>query len=216
MNTLLGFENHPTFGTLVQDISAKGYSVQENVLPLALGALILAELRSENVTSRFTKAGVGRSKDFHVNELIRTDAIFWIDGATEAGAAWGVWTSEMQTLLNEQLFLGLFSFESHFAHYGKGDFYLTHHDAFKGEGNRRLSIVMYLNPDWLAADAGELVLHVGVGETKVAIKIAPKFGTLVAFLSEDIPHEVLVTEVDRFSIAGWFRVNNGSVFVGPQ
>ncbi len=213
LSTLLGFENHPTFGTLVQDISAKGYSVQENVLPLALGALIMAELQSENVTSRFKKAGVGRHKDFHVNELIRTDTISWIDGDTAAGAAWGVWTGEMQVLLNEQLFLGLFTFESHFAHYGKGDFYLTHHDAFKGEGNRRLSIVMYLNPNWLAADAGELVLHVGVGEAEVAIKVAPKFGTLVAFLSEDIPHEVLVTEADRFSIAGWFRVNGSHVIL---
>jgi len=29
----------------------------------------------------------------------------------------------------------------------------------------------------------------------------------VCFLSEEIPHEVLDAVTDRFSIAGWYRVN---------
>lgn len=35
----------------------------------------------------------------------------------------------------------------------------------------------------------------------------PRAGTLVVFLSEDMPHEVLETQRERYSIAGWFRVN---------
>jgi SM-20-related protein len=41
--------------------------------------------------------------------------------------------------------------------------------------------------------------------------VAPRAGTLVCFLSERIPHEVLAAHVDRISIAGWFRRNEGSV-----
>ncbi len=213
MHNLLAFENLQTFGTLAHDISVKGYSIQENVLPLSLGELLMAEVHSIKARSKFKDAGVGRGEAHQLNELVRTDTISWIDADTEAGNAWINWTAEMQAFLNEQLYLGLFSFESHFAHYAKGDFYLTHHDAFKGDENRRLSIVMYLNPNWLEIDAGELVLHTVDGKGEVATKVAPIFGTLVAFLSEDIPHEVLVTNADRFSIAGWFRVNNKKAFL---
>lgn len=207
MDKLLEVEDLQTFATLAQDIAVKGYSVQENVLPLVLGDLICAALQSEAVASSFKRAGVGRLADFHVNELVRTDVISWIDGETEAGAAWLAWIAAMQGFLNEQLYLGLRSFESHYAHYGKGDFYLTHRDAFKGEDNRRLSIVVYFNRDWTADDAGELILYTGTAGMDVRVSVPPKLGTLVAFLSEDIPHEVLATNSSRYSIAGWFRVN---------
>lgn len=55
--------------------------------------------------------------------------------------------------------LGLFSFESHFAHYAPGAFYKTHVDAFKGQANRVLSVVYYLNEAWGAKDGGEMVLY---------------------------------------------------------
>jgi SM-20-related protein len=38
-------------------------------------------------------------------------------------------------------------------------------------------------------------------------KVVPQMGTLVVFLSERFPHEVLPAHADRYSIAGWFRVN---------
>ncbi len=37
--------------------------------------------------------------------------------------------------------------------------------------------------------------------------IPPKSGRLFVFLSEQFPHEVLPTNTERFSIAGWFRIN---------
>jgi SM-20-related protein len=40
------------------------------------------------------------------------------------------------------------------------------------------------------------------------IKVLPSFGTIVVFLSEEFPHEVLPAKRDRYSIAGWFRLNN--------
>ncbi|MFZ3017309.1 MAG: 2OG-Fe(II) oxygenase [Gallionella sp.] len=35
----------------------------------------------------------------------------------------------------------------------------------------------------------------------------PTFGTMIIFLSESFPHEVLVSHATRRSIAGWFRVS---------
>ncbi len=37
--------------------------------------------------------------------------------------------------------------------------------------------------------------------------IAPKSGRLFVFLSEKFPHKVLPTNTERYSIAGWFRIN---------
>jgi len=70
--------------------------------------------------------------------------------------------------------------------------------------------VFYLNPNWQPQDGGQLLLYVQ-GET---IEVAPNFGTLVTFLSEDVPHEVLPASRTRYSIAGWYRLNqsmNGAV-----
>ena len=38
--------------------------------------------------------------------------------------------------------------------------------------------------------------------------VTPSFGTIVVFLSEEFPHEVLPAKRDRYSIAGWFRLNS--------
>ncbi|MDH5172415.1 MAG: 2OG-Fe(II) oxygenase, partial [Gammaproteobacteria bacterium] len=42
------------------------------------------------------------------------------------------------------------------------------------------------------------------------IKVTPALGTVAVFLSEDFEHEVLPARRDRFSIAGWYRVNSSS------
>lgn len=39
-------------------------------------------------------------------------------------------------------------------------------------------------------------------------------GTLVVFLSEEFEHEVLPAKRDRYSIAGWFRVNPSALNSG--
>jgi SM-20-related protein len=201
-------ENQGIFELLAQDISDKGFSVQLNALPVALGQLLMDELRAKPPLA-FQKAGVGRNPGAKTNELIRTDETSWIDETTEPGVAWIDWATSLQTFLNARLFLGLFSFESHFACFSQGDYYRRHQDAFSGDESRILSIVVYLNKEWSSDDAGELVLFPD-GTSDTAITIAPQLGTIAVFLSREIPHEVLETNSDRFSIAGWFHVNNSS------
>ena len=108
---------------------------------------------------------------------------------------------------SRRLFLGLFSFESHFSHYQSGDFYRKHLDAFKGEANRVLSLVTYLNRGWEPNQGGELVIYSPEDGTEL-VKVTPMFATLVLFLSEEFSHEVLPTARNRYSVAGWFRLNS--------
>lgn len=198
-------ENSLLFDHIANDLSERGYSVNHNALPQQLSLELLEQL---HVMSRkeFDAAGIGRQQDHMVDNSVRTDEICWIDGSSGAGEKWLAWSSELREYLNSQLFLGLFSFESHFAHYGPGDFYKRHLDAFKGQSNRVLSIVVYLNVDWQPEDGGELVLYKDEEDVE-GFKVSPSLGTVVAFLSEQFPHEVLPAARDRYSIAGWYRLN---------
>jgi SM-20-related protein len=65
---------------------------------------------------------------------------------------------------------------------------------------------VYLNSGWTGTDGGELVLYKDDFDRE-GIKVIPLLGTVVVFLSEEFPHEVLPAKRDRYSIAGWFRVN---------
>ncbi|MFT6624257.1 MAG: SM-20-related protein [Cycloclasticus sp.] len=192
------------FETIANDLYQTGYSIQANALPAELARQLASEACQMPLSS-FKKAGVGRGQQRVVDSAIRSDAICWMTGDTAASKGWLAWTASLQEFLNKRLLLGLFSFESHFAHYAPGDFYKKHQDAFKGDANRVLSLVTYLNPEWAQEDGGELVLTTEDGILD-GIKVTPSLGTLVVFLSEDFPHEVLAAQRDRYSIAGWFRV----------
>lgn len=196
------------FERIATDLSNQGFSVLTNALPEDLAAQLFEQVLAMDCDD-FSEAGIGRQNDLMLNQFVRRDAIRWIEGNTPAEQDWLTWTARLQQYLNRRLYLGLFSYESHFARYQPGDFYRKHLDAFRGEANRRLSTVAYLNPGWLPDDGGELVIYGGEPEQEVA-RITPAYGTLVVFLSEEFPHEVLTANRHRYSIAGWFRVNSSN------
>lgn len=193
------------FQRIADDLREKGHSINPASLPLDLTCELLAHLETMD-NSKFDQAGIGREQQHMQNSFVRSDEICWITGESNAGKKWLDWTQQLRLFLNRQLILGLFSFESHFAHYAPGDFYKRHYDAFKGEANRLLSVVVYLNPDWLQHQGGELVIYQNDMDNE-GIKIQPTLASVVVFLSEDFPHEVLPATRDRYSIAGWYRVN---------
>lgn len=193
------------FDLIAQDIEQQGYSIRPSALSSELtDALFIHQQNME--AEKFKDAGIGRGGEYLKNEFVRTDEICWITGESEVSQQWLTWSANLQSYLNRRLYLGLFSFESHFAHYGPGDYYKRHYDAFRGEANRVLSIVAYFNSGWVSSDGGQLVIYKD-DEDKEGIKVIPLMGTIVAFLSEEFPHEVLKANRDRYSIAGWFRVN---------
>lgn len=201
----------PLFAQVADDLRAKGWSVIPNALPERLGAQLHLQLLNGDLDG-FVPAGVGRAADFTLNPFVRRDVIAWIEGETDAEQQWLQWSSRLRLFLNRRLFLGLFSFESHFSHYPPGAFYKKHVDAFKGNlltdtANRVLSVVAYFNPGWQSEDGGELVMFRDA-EPDPFLCVTPAYGTLVVFLSEEFPHEVRAARRDRYSIAGWYRINN--------
>lgn len=193
------------FEKIAEEIYSSGYSITPSALTPELIKQLLQQ-KEKMHTNEFDLAGIGRDSKLTLKRSIRNDKIAWINGTSEAGAEWLGWASRLKHYLNRRLFMGLFSFESHYAHYPPGHFYKRHLDAFKGEANRVLSLVTYLNPNWKPGDGGEMVLYQDEQDQR-GISITPNLGTLVVFLSEEFPHEVLPAKRDRFSIAGWFRVN---------
>ncbi|MDC8830760.1 2OG-Fe(II) oxygenase [Alteromonas gilva] len=196
----------PLFASIADDILQRGFSIVPNALPMALTHR-LTDYAQQAVG--FDPAGIGRNQQYQQNEFVRTDEICWIQGNAAVTAAWLNWMDCLKSYLNTRLFLGLFSYESHFAHYPPGSFYKRHFDAFQGQSNRVLSTVFYLNSDWGHNDGGELVIYPPDNQPD-SINVTPLAGTLVIFLSEEFPHEVLPAKRDRFSIAGWFRVNDST------
>ena len=196
------------FEHLALELQSSGYAICPAALPESLGQAICEQLYGLD-ESEFSAAGIGRQDQHMQNEFVRTDRICWFTGETPTGRQWLDWAERLKTYLNRRLFMGLFSFESHLAHYSPGDFYKRHYDAFQNQRNRVLSMVVYLNPSWHAEDGGELVLYRDA-EDQEGIKVTPLMGTIVLFLSEEFPHEVLPAARDRYSIAGWYRVNSST------
>lgn len=203
-----GGSDDSLFSRIANDIEAKGYSIHVGAMPERLTSSLWHH-QSHMKNEQFHLAGLGRTEDLLYDERIRRDEICWITGESLAGRQWLKWAAELQQTINRRLFLGLFSFESHFAHYAPGAFYRKHRDAFRGQANRVLSVVVYLNKDWTDADGGELVLYANDGD-ELGIKVQPSWGTVVVFLSEEFPHEVLPAKRDRYSIAGWYRLNTST------
>jgi SM-20-related protein len=193
------------FNLIAQDIERQGFSIRPTALPERISSPLYLR-QQELSSSQYADAGIGRNEGYLTNAFVRTDEICWIGRESDAERLWLRWTSGLQQFLNRKLYLGLFSFESHFAHYSPGDYYKRHVDAFHGDSNRVLSVVVYLTPNWHHSDGGELVLYMD-DKDKRGIKVLPLFGTMVVFLAEEFPHEVLPAKRDRYSIAGWFRVN---------
>ncbi|MDA0147742.1 2OG-Fe(II) oxygenase [Vibrio sp. LaRot3] len=186
---------------LIDALATQGYYIWDDFLsPTEVAAL------RDCIPEDWKNARIGRNDDTQREETIRSDKIQWLSSAM--GHPVGQFLDKMEQIrleANRHFYLGLFEYEAHFAKYEKGDFYQKHLDCFKGNENRRLTTVFYMNEQWDESDAGELVVY-DLDDNHIAT-IPPKSGRLFVFLSEQFPHEVLPTNAERFSIAGWFRIN---------
>ena len=192
---------------IASQIKKHGYVIVQNFIPKDVLNALQTRIQSLN-KEELTQANIGRGVAHHSNQDIRRDVICWLDKNNQTDNIWLTEMDELKAYLNQTLFLGLFDYESHYAIYQEGDFYKKHIDALKGESNRILSSVFYLNEQWESKDGGELIIY---NKNDEIIKtIQPQEGTLVLFLSEEFPHEVLASNRKRYSIAGWFRVNSSS------
>lgn len=184
-------------------LAGPGFIILNQPLPASLTNGLIENLCAKQ--AEFKPAGVGRQVDYQRNQDIRGDAIQWLEPGDFAVTEFLLWMDKLRLGINQRLFLGLFDYECHYAVYAPGTFYQKHRDAFRGSPGRKLSTVLYLNPEWDLVDGGELVLYDEAGSEQLT-RVAPECGKLVLFLSEDFPHEVLPAKQLRRSIAGWFRI----------
>lgn len=190
---------------IAQHLQKFGYIVLPSPLPVSLLNDLLSHFQSLD-DSVFKQGGIGRKGDYQVETQVRRDKIHWLTTNHPITRVYLDWMELLRLELNRYLFLGLFQYECHYAYYPVGGFYKKHWDAFKGDTNRVLSTILYLNPDWKPDDGGELYLYSDRDENELLEIITPNYGKLVIFLSEDFPHEVKPVLQPRYSIAGWFRV----------
>ncbi|GAC35161.1 2OG-Fe(II) oxygenase [Paraglaciecola polaris] len=201
-----GCLDEQVIATICEQLTVYGYCVVADFLPELVANALYLEASSDHRLS-FKQAAIGREQLQQVNTQVRSDSIAWLNNQSETQGLYLKLMEHLRIEINRRLFLGLFDYESHFAHYGQGDFYKRHVDAFKGSSNRLLSSVVYLNADWVKADQGELLMFHDEQVSPFLI-VEPIFNQCVIFLSEQFPHEVRTAKRDRYSIAGWFRTNN--------
>lgn len=214
-------QNDSLFDEIADGLVDRGYIILPQALPGQLLDNLLTRLQALD-DEDFKRAGIGRQDDFQIDTSIRRDRIRWLQQNDPAEVGFLTWMDGLRHALNRRLFMGLMDYECHFASYGVGAFYKKHFDAFKrpvallqapvqisplqAQPSRVLSTVLYLNPEWQPGDGGELRIY-DEDDAQLLETIAPQYGKLVIFLSEKFPHEVLVAQRERHSIAGWFRVN---------
>jgi SM-20-related protein len=196
----MNYEN--LYSNITDALVDDGYIIIENALDQNLCSSLLSFSKTQN---SFKQAGISGAGDLHFDSTKRRDKTLWIDENTLVQRDYLSFTNGLKNYLNRELYLGLSYYESHFAIYDKGDFYEKHLDAFKNSKNRVVTTVYYLNEDWKESDGGELIVYDSNDE--FLAKVTPNFNTLIVFLSDKFPHEVLSAKMKRYSIAGWFRVD---------
>lgn len=160
-----------------------------------------ANLRRER--GDFTAARIGGGRKLQRREEIRADSICWLVPPLLPPEETLLQELERLRLeLNSQAWLGLFELELHYAWYSPGGGYARHLDQPRGQVQRQVSLVLYLNEGWVPAAGGELRIFDSGGGHR---DIEPTAGRLVCFLTPGREHSVLATRRDRLSISGWFR-----------
>ena len=189
---------------ILKDLQQQGWSVQQDFFSTELISELKTTLISLRQQGLLKQAGIGRKKDFHIEQSIRSDEISWFDenNLTEAQEKFLNITKQLQNAINEKFYLGLFELEIHFALYAPNAFYKRHLDQHKNQDTRVVTLICYLNDNWKKEDGGELHLYLKNGET---ISVLPNAGTLVCFMSAEFEHEVLPAKRERASLTGWFR-----------
>jgi Rps23 Pro-64 3,4-dihydroxylase Tpa1-like proline 4-hydroxylase len=150
-------------------------------------------------------AGTGNTDKLTYNTAVRSDAIYWLDkshnNSFENEFLFQI--EEFIKYLNMSCYAGITDYEFHYSYFEIGAFFLKHLDQFKNNTSRKYSLISYLNNDWQTIDGGELLIY----QTNNNKTISPTQGKTVLFKSNELFHEVLVTNKKRMSVTGWLKGN---------
>ncbi len=189
------------FETLISSYIDNNIGICNQFLSENLASRLAIHLLALNEMELLILAGVGNLEKTTYNNKVRSDSIYWLDRKNNN-------IDEIEFLdlmegfinyLNRTCYAGITGYEFHYSIYEIGSFYIKHLDQFQNKSSRKYSMISYLNKDWKIEDGGQLLIH----KIDNNQKISPNEGKTVFFKSNEIEHEVLITNKRRISIAGW-------------
>jgi Rps23 Pro-64 3,4-dihydroxylase Tpa1-like proline 4-hydroxylase len=191
------------FEDLIASYIENKVGISEYFLSNELADNLKQNLLDLNQRSLLSEAGIGNSEKLSYDGAVRSDSIYWLDKKHNNvfENAFFAQIDAFILYLNESCYAGITGYEFHYSLYEKGDFYLKHLDQFKNNPSRKYSMISYLNNNWQESDGGELMIH----QENNNQKISPTQGKTVFFKSNELVHEVLVTQNTRMSITGWLK-----------
>jgi SM-20-related protein len=189
------------FELIADGLAENGFAICDQFLSQSeVDAILQLEYFKDAVNS-FQKAGIGKKGGLQINESVRGDYIHWLDRKTAPPAAM-LYLERLDNLigyLNKELFLSLKDYEVHLTVYPPGSGYKRHLDQFRLDDHRKLSVICYLNHDWMDDNGGQLRMFL----PDQTLDVTPVAGRLVCFRSDRIEHEVLMANRNRLSLTGW-------------
>ena len=184
----------------MDELSEKDYVIVDDFITEELYQQIMGLFKNLEEQESLKKAGIGASQDFQVKKEVRGDLIYWLEQQRDTSLA-GFF--EQMEELNEKLrrycFISLSGSEFHLAKYPAGTHYDRHIDQFNNRNNRQITVLIYLNENWQKGDGGELKIYRDEGN----LLVEPIAKRLLLFKSDVVEHEVLKTNVPRYSLTGW-------------
>ncbi len=191
------------FASVSTDLSGGGVSIRDQFVSAAEVFALRECAQARAARGEFAPGRVGGPGAEQRRDEIRGDFTCWLSEPLLPPER--CLTQRMEALrlqLNRDAFLGLFELELHYARYPAGAAYSRHVDQPLGSTQRKLSLVLYLNPEWRTKDGGVLRIH---NADDGFVDVEPIAGRLVCFLTPGREHEVLQAHGERLSISGWFR-----------
>lgn len=192
-----------SFETLIASYIENRVGISEHFLSDELANHLKENLLSLNHDNLLLTAGTGNAEKLTHNSLVRSDVIYWLDKKhnNKYENEFFVQIEAFIEYLNTSCYAGITGYEFHYSLYEAGSFYSKHLDQFKDDSSRQFSMISYLNNNWQEKDGGELLIH----QTDNNQKISPTQGKTVFFKSNELEHEVLVTQERRMSVTGWLK-----------
>ena len=192
-----------TFEELIASYIENKVGIAEHFLSDSLASGLKQNLINLNQQNLLITAGTGNSNAILYDSAVRSDSIYWLDKKNNNPfeIEFFALIDGFIEFLNKSCYAGITAYEFHYSLYESGDFYLKHLDQFKTNPSRKYSMISYLNANWQESDGGELLIHQPAGNQK----IAPTQGKTVFFKSDELVHEVLVTNNTRMSVTGWLK-----------
>ncbi|MEN2281058.1 2OG-Fe(II) oxygenase [Algoriphagus sp. SE2] len=193
---------------IADEIYDKSYAIIDDFISEKLRSSLLKEQSDLLDAGKFRLAAVGKGEKKQIKTEIRNDQVLWMDPDELSKYEKIYWeeVNKIRLAINRRCYLGLKSFEGHFARFPKGSFYVRHIDQFQQVLYRLVTVIIYLNDSWTPDDEGVFRLYLPQEDgSEKLLDVLPKGGRLVVFMSGEIPHEVLPPNKERISITGWLR-----------